>query len=125
MADHSSTHRDILGRRGLVVLLYWVPIAAIMVSGNAPLVLRTAVWSTACLVMGAACLANAMRCGRVHCYFTGPFFLTMTAIVLTCGLGLISFGPHTWNYLGLALLVGGVGLTFGPELLLGRYRGLC
>jgi len=25
--------------------------------------------------MGGACLVNAVRCGRLHCYVTGPFFL--------------------------------------------------
>lgn len=122
MKDTLNASRDILGSRGLTAILYWTPIAAIALSGNTSLALRTTVWSSACLVMGAACLVNAMRCGRIHCYFTGPYFIVMAAIVLACGTGAVSFGPHTWNYLGLALLVGGAGLTFGPEFLLGRYR---
>jgi hypothetical protein len=32
--------------------------------------------------MGVACIVNALRCGRVHCYLTGPFFLLMAVIAL-------------------------------------------
>ena len=40
---------------------------------------RPLLWFTAFLVAGAACLANAARCGRRHCYFTGPLFLLAAA----------------------------------------------
>jgi len=36
---------------------------------------RLLLWIPAFLVMGVACLANAARCGRVHCYITGPLSL--------------------------------------------------
>ena len=42
--------------------------------------------------MGAACLANARRCGRMHCFFTGPFFLAMAALALAVGLDIVSLG---------------------------------
>jgi len=35
--------------------------------------------AAACLVMGIACLVNAARCHRLHCYITGPFFLILAA----------------------------------------------
>ena len=38
-------------------------------------VLRNWIWIVALLWMGGACLVNAVRCGRLHCYVTGPFFL--------------------------------------------------
>ena len=31
-------------------------------------------WYRLCL-KGEGCLANATRCGRVHCYFTGPLYI--------------------------------------------------
>lgn len=33
--------------------------------------------AVACVVMGVACLVNAARCHRLHCYLTGPYFLLM------------------------------------------------
>ncbi|MCY1290184.1 hypothetical protein D9M69_446280 [compost metagenome] len=33
--------------------------------------------SAALAVMGGACLVNAARCGRLHCYITGPYFLML------------------------------------------------
>lgn len=106
------------------LLAYCIPIAAIVATGT-PVVgtgWRTAVWAASSAVMGAACLMNAMRCGRMHCYFTGPFFLLIAALVLLYGTGLLPLGPNGWNILGLALLAGGLGLTYGPELIWGRYR---
>lgn len=41
--------------------------------------------------MGLACLANAARCRRMHCYFTGPYFL-----LLALGAG-VAFGYDTDN----------------------------
>ncbi len=40
-----------------------------------------AVWALCLSVFGFGCLSNAMRCGRLHCYFTGPFFLVMAVVV--------------------------------------------
>lgn len=33
--------------------------------------------TAACVVMGVACLVNAARCHRLHCYLTGPYFLLL------------------------------------------------
>ena len=55
-------------------MLYWLPAIAIVVAG-APAISngwRTVVWTVALGIMGAACMVNALRCGRVHCYVTGP-----------------------------------------------------
>jgi hypothetical protein len=53
---------------------------------------RTVVWTGALGTMGVACIVNALRCGRVHCYLTGPFFLLMALIALSYGLGMLSGG---------------------------------
>ena len=69
--------RDILSSRWLVFTLYWLPAIAILVVG--PLAIsngwRAAVWTVALATMGMACIVNALRCGRVHCYLTGPVAL--------------------------------------------------
>jgi hypothetical protein len=65
--------------------------------------------------MGVACLLNVRRCGRTHCYFTGPFFLVLAAMGLLYGLGVLPLGARGWSTLSLALVIGSV-------VILGRYR---
>jgi len=116
--------RDILSSRGRVFLLYWLPAIAIVVAG-APAISggwRTVVWTVALATMGVACIANALRCGRVHCYLTGPFFLLMALIALSYGLGILHLGGNGWNLLGLMTLIGAIALWCLPEMFLGKYR---
>jgi hypothetical protein len=72
--------------------------------------------------MGAACMVNAFRCGRVHCYLTGPFFLVMALVTLLYGLGGMPQVRDGWNLIGLTILVGAIILCWLPEMLLGKYR---
>jgi hypothetical protein len=83
---------------------------------------RTAVWIVALATMGVACLANALRCGRVHCYLTGPFFLLMALAALSYGLGVLRLRGNGWNLLGLMTLIGALALWYLPEMFLGKYR---
>ncbi len=125
MRTHPSVHpRDILASFPLVVAIFWVPILAIAVTGYAPVggAVRTAVWTTGCLLMSAACFANAMRCGRLHCYLTGPFFLVGGLAAFFYGIGLLPLGTLGWGIIGYTLLAGVVLLTYLPEHFLGRYR---
>jgi len=108
------------GTRGL--LIWGVPVAGLLLGSYLPERYLVVLWPSALTFMGVACLVNARGCGRLHCYFTGPFFLVMAAVALLYGLGVIPLGPHGWNILGVVLLVGGVGLCCGSELLLGQYR---
>jgi hypothetical protein len=80
------------------------------------------VWPAVLTLMGVACLLNARHCGRIHCYFTGPFFLLLALIGLLYGLGLIPLGPRGWSVLSIALVAGSVALVCVPEGLFGRYR---
>jgi hypothetical protein len=74
--------RDILSRPRLAFLLFWLPGIALAVTARSYFrsELRTVVWTVALTIMGTACIANAARCHRIHCYMTGPFFL-ITAVV--------------------------------------------
>ena len=116
--------RDILSSRWRVVLLYWLPASAIVVAGVPAISSswRTVVWTVALATMGVACTVNALRCGRVHCYLTGPFFLLIALIALSYGLGILHLGEHGWNLLGLVTLIGAIALWCLPEMLLGKYR---
>jgi hypothetical protein len=116
--------RDILESRWRVFALYWLPAIAIVAAGT-PVISsgwRTVVWTVALVTMGVACIVNALRCGRVHCYLTGPFFLLMALIALSYGLGILRLGGNGWNALGLITLIGTIALWCLPEMFLGRYR---
>ena len=122
-ADLCAT-RDILKDPRKVFAFYGLPILAIVGAGAAPLadVWRGAIWAVACLAMGAACLANVLHCGRVHCYLTGPFAIAMALVAVLYGAGVLALGHEGWNLLALVLVVGSVALTFIPELVVGKYR---
>jgi hypothetical protein len=123
-ATGTSDSRDILSNPLLAFVLFWVPAIAIVATGNAKVGAgwRTGVWAAALSIMGATCIANAARCGRVHCYITGPFFLAMALVTLLYGLGALSLGEHGWDWIGLTILAGAVVLCCLPEFFLGRYR---
>jgi hypothetical protein len=116
--------RDILSNRWITVAAYWLPALALVVSGFFDIgqMWRTAVWVVALATMGSACIVNAIRCGRVHCYVTGPFFLVMAIVTLLYGLGVAPLGARGWNSISLTVLVGAVLLYCLPEAFLGRYR---
>lgn len=106
--------------RGPVAILGWgVPIGLIGL-GVFVHEWTASLWAPAFLVMGLTCVANARRCGRIHCYATGPLFLAAAPV-----LGLVAAGalPEGWvDAIGAGVLVG-VALAYGAERLLGRrYR---
>jgi hypothetical protein len=82
---------------------------------------RAWIWVPSLLWMGAACTANARRCGRTHCYFTAPFFLLLACVTLLDSLGLLALGAGAWTWLGLGLVIGTAGLWWGTERLWGRF----
>src|SRR5271169_7102684 len=116
--------RDVLSSRWRVFILYWLPTIAIVVVG--PLDIssgwRAVVWTVALATMGMGCIVNALRCGRVHCFLTGPFFFLMALVALSYGLGILHLGGNGWNLLGLMTLIGAMPLWCLPVLFLGKYR---
>ena len=74
-----------------LVTAYAAPTLAIVATSNQGVVeaVRTLVWTLAFAVMGIACVVNAVRCGRVHCHFTGPFLLLLAAASLLHGLRVV------------------------------------
>jgi len=119
-----SSPRDILSRPWLAFVLFWCPGIAIAATAGSGIGTgwRTVVWTAALIVMGAACIANAVRCRRTHCYVTGPFFLAMAIATVLYGFGVLPLGRHGWNFISLTILVGAIVLCCLPELYLGKYR---
>ncbi len=78
---------------------------------------RVWLWTPALLGAGIACVANAARCGRLHCYFTGPLYLLGAAATLLRAFEIV---PLRWSWIGNAILVGTI-LAFLPEWFRGKY----
>ena len=116
--------RDILRNRWITGAVFWLPALALIASGflNIAQGWRAALWAVALSTMGIGCVANALRCGRVHCYLTGPFFLVMAIVAIVYGFGMIRLGEMGWNLIGLAVIVGFLALYFLPERFFGKYR---
>lgn len=74
--------------------------------------------------MGGACLINARRCRRFHCYLTGPYFLVLALTSFLYGIGVIPLGARGWSMLSVALAIGGPFLVYVPQWLFGQYRML-
>jgi hypothetical protein len=116
--------RDLLSNFWSQGLFFCLPAVAIVVTGISVFgnSIRTIVWTAALVLLGTACSINAARCGRIHCYLTGPFFLVMAAVTLLYGVGVLPLGGHGWNVIGLTILIGAIVLGCLPEIFFGKYR---
>jgi hypothetical protein len=83
--------------------------------------LRTAVWVAALAWMGTACLANARRCARTHCRFTGPFYLAAILPTIAMGAAIVPNGIGAWLVLGIFILIGGKVIWWATEQAWGRF----
>ncbi len=79
--------------------------------------MRAPLWTVAFLWAGLACVVNAARCGRVHCYVTGPLYLGLAGVSALNGLGLLSW---EWRSVGV-LFVMGTALAYAPEFVGKQY----
>lgn len=121
--DTANRGRDLLDNPLTLAVLFVVPVLALIISGALGMrsSLQVAIWVAALTVLSASCIVNAMRCRRIHCYFTGPFFLGMAVIVLLYGIGVIHLGARGWSAISLSLVIGTLVLYCVPEVLFGRY----
>jgi len=112
---------DMLSKPWLTMLVWRAPLLFVVVgifSGSAA---RIALWTTALTVMGCGCVVNAARCGRRHCYFTGPVFLLGALASLTYGLGVLPLGARGWIWIFCCVLLAFLVLRRLPERLFGTY----
>jgi len=68
--------------------------------------------------MGLGCLVNAARCGRLHCYVTGPLYLAAALYVALSAFGLVVLHPNLF----LIVVLGLSCLAQCAEIPLGKYR---
>lgn len=83
-----SCRKEDLACGGSALVLWYLPGFALFV-GLAWVEARPWLWIPAFLVMGIACLVNAARCGRLHCFLTGPLYLLSAAYVGLAAVGLL------------------------------------
>ena len=116
--------RDLISDGRFAVAVFWLPALVLLVSGqlNIGVIWRTVLWTISLSIIGFACIVNAFRCGRVHCYFTGPFFLLMAFITLLYGVGVLSLGDRGWSVISLSVIAGALFFLCLPEFFFGRYR---
>ena len=122
MSNSYGSERDLLRSGTSAFLLWWLPWLAFALGYSLSPALRTVLWTTSLAFMGVACLLNAFRCGRIHCLFTGPFFILGAIVSLGYGLALLPLGPSGWKWIGAVTIIGAIALCCIPELVLGRYR---
>ncbi len=121
--ENQTRDTDFLSDRVISSLIWRAPavvmvVAALVEIGPAA---RGVMWALSLSVFGVGCLANAMRCGRRHCFYTGPFFLVMALGSLLYGFGVLPMGSSGWAMIGVTTLVGAVVLTYLPERIWGKY----
>lgn len=114
--------KDWASNRRTFVVLWGLPGAAMSFAVLLEPALRAVVWIVTLIWMGGVCLANARRCGRTHCRFTGPFFLVMAALVVAYAIGGLQLGSQGWAILGGVTVIGNALIWWGSERLLGVFR---
>lgn len=106
--------RNDLVERNVSWLLWRVPMLAFVVGAFLTPTARTVIWVPAFLVAGVSCVVNASRCGRFHCFMTGPLYLlAAAATVATAPSGWIAFS-----------VVGGTIAAYALEFGRGKYRSV-
>lgn len=103
---------------GKTAWIFWgLPAGVLILGACVGRTWRTALWTPAFLVMGAACVYNAAHCGRVHCYITGPLFLVAALATLLTGAGVALLG---WGWIGFGVVIR-TALAYVPERTRGKY----
>jgi len=92
-ANSCGPERDLLCRGPVACLLWCVPWFVFALGFWASPTLKMVLWTASLAFMGAVCLVNASRCGRIHSLFTGPFFILGAIASLGFRLGLLAARP--------------------------------
>lgn len=116
-----GNNKDLTTGRVTAILFWGIPHIVFLIGIFTNPMLRTILWSSSLSIAGIACFINVFRCGRVHCYFTGPFYLLMAVLSLLYGTGILKFGQFGWVWIGGAVVIIGPILSRAPEQIYGKY----
>ena len=122
IGSEKSSSRDWAGSARSYLPVWVLPKVAIVATVFASVPVRTAVWVFALAWMGFACILNSRRCRRVHCRYTGPYYLALTIPVLLFGTGTYQSEVYAWIVLGVLGVFGGVLITWATEAAWGQYE---
>ncbi|MHB8755508.1 MAG: hypothetical protein ACYC92_11210 [Candidatus Acidiferrales bacterium] len=86
----------------------WCACGAAFVAGFSAERWRPVLWIAGLGIAGALCVANAVRCRRLHCYITGPVFL---AGALLTALNAAGITHIPWTKLGWGVYARGTGAS--------------
>jgi hypothetical protein len=106
-------NRDLLARPVLSAFVWWMPQAGVVTTLYAPISIRVIVWVLVLSWTGAACIFNAVRSGRTHCHYTGPFYLMLVAPTLLAGFAEAPIA--VWLALAAVILIGGKMISWLSE----------
>ena len=120
--DEEHARKDWAGSWYGLTLLWGVPSGIIAASAYLAPSPRGFVWTLMLLFMGSACLANARRCNRTHCRYTGPFLVLMALLVALYTMHLLPLGGNAWGLLASVAVGGSVILCCASEMMWGRYQ---
>ena len=111
---------DITRGWGRFFFIYGVPWIAMQLVGNLSnsTLAVAGTWAAAFAVMGTACVVNALRCQRVHCWFTGPWFLLAAAVTVLRYQEVLTL---SWPTILNGTLLGALLLFFVSENIWGKY----
>lgn len=115
--DHAAQPLPFFWSWGLPII---VLISTNFMSGVVPFPAIVAIMSGAFFWMGLACLLNARRCRRRHCYYSGPIFILGAFAVLLVGFEVISLGRDGLIIVTGATLILAL-LTYVSEPIFGKY----
>lgn len=107
--------KDLLGRR--VRWILWGVPSVLFVLGAVWEAGRPWLWLPSLTLAGFACIANASRCARLHCFLTGPVFLLGALATLLEAAGLASID---WRWI-LVAVVAATATGYGVEWMRGKY----
>ncbi len=114
--DESCVHQDLVRRR-VGLLLWGVPWGIIVLGACVGGLTQILLWAPSFGAMSIACALNAARCGRLHCYITGPLFLLAAVATVLVALDVVPVAPQ-WIVWGA---LAGTVLAHVPEWIRGRY----
>ncbi len=122
VTNPATRHRNDWCHSPASIIAWGIPIAALILSGPLAPQWMGVIWPVSLAWMGTACVLNARRCSRVHCYITAVFFYGLAALAALYGFDVVDLGPMGWSWISGIAVVGGLTLTLVPEWVLGRYR---